>query len=197
MQSKKPADSFNISNLLSGFRLIAAPIMLYLAWAGYPNPFLILLGFSLISDSVDGFLARRFNWVSQFGTKLDSWGDFATYMTVPLCAWWLWPNIIRREALFVILALGAYVTPTLVGFLKFKRLPSLHTWSAKTAAVLMSVSALLLFIADIALPFRIAAIFQVLVASEEIAIIVLLAEWRGNVHSLWHASKWMKQRNLK
>lgn len=115
------------------------------AWADYPNLFLILLGLSLFSDSIDGFLA-----------------------------------------------LSAYVAPILVGFLKFRRLPSLHTWSAKTAAVLMSVSALLLFIADIAWPFRIAAIFQALVASEEIAILFLLRQWRGNVHSLWHACKCLK-----
>ena len=193
MKSKQFPAIFNISNLLSGFRLMAAPVMIYLSRADYPNLFLLLLGLSLISDSVDGFLARRFNWGSEFGTKLDSWGDFATYMTVPLCAWWLWPDILKREAPYVIVALGAYLAPILVGFLKFKRLPSLHTWSAKTAAVLMSVSALLLFIADIAWPFRIAAIFQALVAGEEIAIIFFLSEWRGNVPSLWHARRWMKE----
>lgn len=191
------ATRLNISNLLSGFRIAAAPVLLYLAWVGRPNLFLALLAVSLISDSVDGFLARKLNWASEFGTRLDSWGDFATYMTVPLCAWWLWPDILKREAPYVIVVICAFVIPALVGFLKFKRLPSFHTWSAKTAAVLMSVAVLLLFMADIAWPFRCAAVFQALVACEEVAITFLLSEWRGNVPSLWHATKWAPKGPLK
>ena len=89
-----------IPNLLSGFRLLAAPIMLYLAWTGKPLSFLIMLAISLSTDAIDGFLARRLNWQSELGARLDSWGDFTTYITVPLGAWWLWPDILRREAFF-------------------------------------------------------------------------------------------------
>ena len=78
-----------IPNLLSGFRLLAAPVMLYLAWIGKPNGFLVLLAISLSTDAVDGFLARRLSWQSELGARLDSWGDFATYVSVPLGAWWL------------------------------------------------------------------------------------------------------------
>ncbi|MBW2327077.1 MAG: CDP-alcohol phosphatidyltransferase family protein, partial [Deltaproteobacteria bacterium] len=74
----------SIPNLLSGFRLFAAPFLLYLAWMGHPNLFLVLLALSLLSDSIDGFVARRLNEVSELGTKLDSWGDLAIYLTVPL-----------------------------------------------------------------------------------------------------------------
>ena len=76
-----------LPNLLSGLRLLTAPILLYLAWSGRSRLFLVLLALSLLSDALDGFLARRFNWTSEFGTRLDSWGDCAIYMTVPLCAW--------------------------------------------------------------------------------------------------------------
>ena len=176
-------------NLLSGFRLIAAPFLLYLAWVGRPNLFLVLLAVSLLSDSIDGFIARKLNEASELGTKLDSWGDLATYLTVPLCAWWLWPEILKREAFFVLLTISAYIFPLIIGFMKFRRLPSYHTWSAKVAAVVMSVTVFILFIFDIARPFHFAAILQALVACEEITITFLLFEWRGNVPSLWHASR--------
>ena len=182
MMSKR----LNIPNLLSGFRLIAAPFLLYLAWTGRPTPFLTLLSLSLLSDCVDGFIARRLGDTSEFGTRLDSWGDLATYLTVPLCAWWLWPEILKREAPFVLLAVAAYVVPLVAGFVKFRRLPSYHTWGAKAGAVLMSVAVLILFIADIAWPFRCAAIAQALVACEEVAITLRLSKPRANVSSFWH-----------
>src|SRR5512147_907212 len=87
-----------IPNALSALRLVLAPVLLYLAWTGQPTPFLVALVVSLLSDLCDGWFARRFNQATHLGTLLDSYGDLATYMTVPLCAWWLWPDLIRREA---------------------------------------------------------------------------------------------------
>ena len=182
-----------IPNLLSGFRLIAAPFLLGLAWMGYADLFLLLLSLSLFSDSVDGFIARRLNVTSELGTRLDSWGDLATYLTVPLCAWWLWPEILKREAFFVLVAVGAYVVPLLAGLMKFRRVPSYHAWAAKISAVLMSIAALVLFITEMAWPFRVAAIVQALEAIEEVLITIVLPAPQGNVHSLWHAGKIKKR----
>jgi CDP-diacylglycerol--glycerol-3-phosphate 3-phosphatidyltransferase len=182
-----------IPNLLSGFRLVAAPFLLVLAWFGHPHLFLLLLSLSLLSDSVDGFIARKMNVASELGTRLDSWGDLATYLTVPVCAWWLWPEILKREAFFVWVAIGAYVVPIVAALARFRRLPSYHTWAAKVSAVLMSVAALLLFVTEIAWPFRIAALVQALEAMEEILITVVLPAPQGNVHSLWHARRIKKR----
>ncbi len=183
----------SIPNLLSGFRLIAAPFLLYLAWTGHPTLFLVLLAVSLLSDSIDGFIARRLNEASELGTKLDSWGDLATYLTVPLCAWWLWPEILKREAFFVLLVIGAYIVPLMAGFVKFQRLPSYHTWAAKTAAVLMSFAVFILFIIDVAWPFWCAVIVQALVACEEVAITLRLSKLESNVRSFWHLTKQAKE----
>jgi CDP-diacylglycerol--glycerol-3-phosphate 3-phosphatidyltransferase len=182
-----------LPNILSGFRLVAAPFLLWFAWTGHPNLFLILLSVSLLSDSVDGFIARRLKVASGLGTRLDSWGDLATYLTVPLCAWWLWPEILQREALFVLVAVGAYVVPILAGLAKFRRVPSYHTWAAKGSAVLMSVAAFVLFITEIAWPFRLAALIQALEALEEVLITIELPVPQGNVRSLWHARKIRKR----
>ncbi len=175
-----------IPNIISGFRLIAAPLLLYLAWAGYRNYFLILLAVSLLSDAMDGYIARKLNVSSDIGSKLDSWGDLATYLIIPLCAWWLWPEKLKQEAFFVLLAIGAFIVPLIAGVAKFHKLPSYHTWGAKTAAILMGVTIFILLISDISWPFRCAALFQVLVACEEIAITMRLSELQSNVRSFWH-----------
>lgn len=183
----------SIPNLLSGFRIIAAPLLLYLAWLGHSNQFLALFVVLLLSDSIDGFLARRLNEVSELGAKLDSWGDLMTIISFPLCAWWLWPEILKREAFFVLVALVAYILPLLVGFVKFHRLPSYHTWSSKTSAVLMGSAVIILFIIDIAWPFRCTTIIESFVACESIFITLRLQKLQNNVRSYWHLTMQTKE----
>jgi len=179
----------NLPNILSAFRLMAAPFLLYFAFMGYRALFLAIFALSLLSDAFDGFIARKIDVSSELGTKLDSWGDLATYLTVPLCAWWLWPDIIRRETFFVILVICAYLVPISIGFIKFKCLTSYHTLAAKTSTVIMGPAVFVLFIFDIAWPFWIAAVVQTLSAVEEIAITLILKEPRENVRTFWHVKR--------
>jgi cardiolipin synthase (CMP-forming) len=77
----------NIPNLITSFRLIAALALTYLCMAGPAHgvstflPILITAG---ISDLLDGFVARRFKWTSEFGAKLDSISDLMFYCAVAL-----------------------------------------------------------------------------------------------------------------
>ena len=177
-----------VPNIISGIRILSAPILLLLAWEGYRNAFIVLLLASLVSDAIDGYIARRFNVSSKLGTRLDSLGDMAIYLTVPICAWWLWPQILKQEALFVFIAIAAYVVPLIVGLIKFRKVPSYHTLGAKIAAVFMSIAILFMFLTEFTWIFRIAAIFQAVVACEEILITIRLPILQSNVKSIWHVS---------
>ncbi len=189
---QRPEPLLTIPNLLSCLRLVLAPVLLYLAWIGEPTPFLVALVCSLLSDLFDGYFARRFNQATHLGTLLDSYGDFATYMTVPLCAWWLWPDLIRREAWFAAAVVTSYVFPIVLGYLKYGRLTSYHTYGAKLSAVVVGASALVLFAGGPPLPFRIATWVLVLAELEEIAITTILPEWRTNVPSILHARRLLR-----
>src|SRR6266536_119771 len=136
--------TLNLPNLLSVCRLGAVPPLLYLAWTGRPRIFLACLIASLISDFLDGLLARALNQVTDLGTRLDSWADFATTLALPICAWWLWPEVLRREATFLITALGTYCAAVLFGFLKYRRLTGYHTRAGKVAAVLLGPTVVIL-----------------------------------------------------
>jgi CDP-diacylglycerol--glycerol-3-phosphate 3-phosphatidyltransferase len=175
-----------VPNILSASRIGIAPVLLYLAWFGHKNFFIIFLVISLLSDALDGFLARKFNAVTETGAKLDSIGDLATYSVLPFCAWWLWPAIIQREAMYVVIAVVAYFLPLIAGIVKFHQIPSYHTYGAKAAAVIMSVAMLLLFMTGFNTVFRVAAIFQAIVAMEEVAITFQLSEFKSDVKSIWH-----------
>lgn len=182
-----------IPNALSALRIVLAPVLVWLAWTGQPNAFLVTLGASLLSDLVDGWFARRFDQATQLGTLLDSYGDLATYMLVPLCAWWLWPDLIRREAPYAAAVVAAYVFPIALGYLKYGRLTAYHTYGAKLSAVVVGGSALVLFAGGPPEPFRVATWVLVLAELEEIAITTILPTWQPNVPSILHARRRLRE----
>jgi len=181
------AGMFSIPNLISILRLVIIPILLYAAWANKITPFLILFCCLLLMSLVDGFLARRLKQVTELGAELDSWGVFATYLFVPICAWMLWPELVRREASFVIAVLVFYFVPATLGLLKYGHLTSYHAWSAKFSAVLLGGTAFLLFMGGPAWPFRFATPILILSGIEKIFMTAILPQWQANVPSLWHA----------
>lgn len=178
-----------LPNALSAFRVAAVPVLMGLAWSGRAGAFLALLGAAFLSDSVDGWLARRLRQESVTGARLDTWGDVATYTSLPICAWWLWPDIMRREAAFVVPVLTSFFAPIVYACVKYGRITSYHTWTAKLASIAMSVSVVLLFAHVTPWPFRLCAVVPVLAALEEMAITTILPEWRADIPSFWHARR--------
>ena len=134
-------------------------------------------------------MARRLNLATELGAKLDSWGDFLTYLALPLCGWWLRPEVVTEEQTWLAAGIGCYLTATIFGFLRFKRLTSYHTWGAKVGAVLVGAAVLVFFANGPGWFFREVTPFVVLANLEEIAITFTLLELRPNVPSLWHAVK--------
>ncbi len=177
---------WNLPNGLSLFRIVSVGPLLYLALTQQPRPFVALLISAFLSDALDGYLARRKGQESHLGTQLDSWGDFAIYVSLPFCVWWLWPEVIREEFPFVAIAISSYAFPVLFGFLKYRRLTSYHTWGAKISGIGIALGTLMLIL-ETNLPFRFASLVLALSAIEEIAITLTLSRWTANVPSLWHA----------
>ncbi|MGR8933134.1 MAG: CDP-alcohol phosphatidyltransferase family protein [Gammaproteobacteria bacterium] len=175
-----------VPNLLTGFRFFCAPILLTLAWQGHSTTFLLLLAMAFLSDALDGMAARLSGQVTQFGAILDSWADMVTYLTITLGAWWLWPDIVRREALYAGIIVASYVLPVAIGLFKFGALTSYHTWTVKLAAASIGLTYYVLFLGGPSWPFRIAALVCVIAAFEEIAITLVSTELHSNVGSLFN-----------
>jgi CDP-diacylglycerol--glycerol-3-phosphate 3-phosphatidyltransferase len=174
-------------NLLSGLRFLLVPLLLWLAWSGESRAFLLCLVLSLVTDAADGFVARRFRQASQLGARLDSWADFLTSLALPICAWWLRPEVIRQEALIIGAGIFFYLLAIAIGFLKFGRLTSYHTWGAKLSAVLFAGGLVLLFAGGPGWVLRLVIPVILLAEVEEMAITLILPQALENVPSLWHA----------
>jgi phosphatidylglycerophosphate synthase len=174
------------ANLLTFFRLFSAPLLIGFAVMKMSGLFVAFFAAALVSDALDGYIARRLDQCSIFGTKLDSAADVALWSAAFVSLFILWPEIAWHEAYYAITMFVAFILPPLVGFLKYGSAPSYHSYLAKFQAVFVSVAIFLLLFFRINWPFRLAVIIQVLVAIEDIAITAVLPDCRHNVKSFWH-----------
>ncbi len=180
---------WTVPNLLSLFRLACAPLLVFSGTAETSIPFFIILSLMLVSDALDGFLARRLHQTSVLGAKLDSYGDYATYLAVTFGAWLQWPGRIEREADVILLAVGVFILPALFSVAKFRQFASYHTLLTKLSAVLISLGIFALLVFDVAWPFEIAVAVLVLEAAENIAITLTIDAPRTDIKSYWSLHK--------
>ena len=178
--------TMTLPNLISCIRFITAPVMLWLAWNGYGRAFMVVLAIAFLSDVLDGLAARLTGQMTQFGAMLDTWADLVTYMTIGFGSWWLWPDIVHREDIYLYIILACYLIPATIGMIKFDTYTSYHTWGVKIAAASIGLSLYPLFLGGPAWPFRIAVFVYVIAAIEEVAITLALNKVQSNVRTLWH-----------
>lgn len=184
---------YNLPNLVSFIRLLLAPVLFYFALNHMPLWFIATLVFSGFTDVLDGFLARWLKQITTMGSRLDSWGDFAVYSSMAICAWILWPDIMLDELVAFSAIVLSFTLPVAIGLIKFRVLTSYHTWSVKLAVALAFIGYVLLFMELYAWPFRLAAVVCVYAALEEIAITLLISREHVDVRSIWQALKYRKQ----
>jgi phosphatidylglycerophosphate synthase len=177
----------SIPTALTVFRLLSAPVLMVLAYMGRERFFLWLAIAALLSDVLDGALARRLGASSETGRLLDSWADLLIALVSFAGATLLWPDTMREEAGFFALVLAVLVIPNAWGLLRFRRLLGYHTLSAKASGVFLAVATLMLFIGITPIPFRVAAFVELAVAAEYIAISLMLPQWTTEMKSVWHA----------
>ena len=178
-----------LPNLLSLLRIVVlAPVMVALAWATGSRPwFLALFGAALVTDALDGFLARRLGAESDLGRRLDSWGDYAMTAAVVVAIWRLWPEVVQQEWPWFVTTLVGCFAIVVYGLVRWRRVLGFHTWLAKAMAMILPAGVVVLLAGWSAVPFHAAVILQVLCGMEEMVIAFLLPGFSGHIPSFWHA----------
>jgi phosphatidylglycerophosphate synthase len=163
-----------IPNLLTITRLLLVPVLWILALQGhafYAGIGLILAG---LTDTLDGFIARRYNLTSAVGSQLDSLADNA--ITLSAFAWlvMLRPEIFAGHPVLWLVTLGFCLTDIVAGLLKFGRVSDLHLYSSKAASVILYcfIVHTLLFPGYSSTFLYIGAASMILCCSEDMAILL-------------------------
>jgi len=179
--------SYYIVNGITLWRVLMAPLVIFLAIHGDEGLFKWFLAVSFLTDAIDGTLARRYHICSKMGAKLDSIGDDLTILAAFVGMMVFHADFVRQELTLLLLLAGLYLLQVALALHRYGKMTAFHTILAKGAAILQAVFLLTLFFWPGApgLLFYAAAALTALDLAEEIVLIFLLREWRADVKGLY------------
>ncbi|MDP4149766.1 MAG: CDP-alcohol phosphatidyltransferase family protein [Bacteroidota bacterium] len=183
-------------NGITIWRILAAPLVIYLAFSHNLDLFKWFLALSFFTDAVDGYLARRYKVVSKRGAVLDSVGDDLTVLAGIIGIFVFKLDFIRDQLPLILVMTFFFILQVSLALIRYRKMSAFHTWLAKIAAVLQGVFLLLLFFLPHPLYFLfyLAASVTILDLTEETALVLLLPEWKENVKGLFWVLKTKRNR---
>lgn len=182
----KKNEFLTIPNLITFYRLLVVPLILYFILTGNEKLFAIFLIISLLSDILDGVIARRFQMETEFGAKLDSFADNFNYVLAFIGMIVFKMDDLRPHLMSFYVFIGMLVLTVVVSLIKFRKFPSFHLYITKIGGYIQGAFIIVLFTLGFYAPFYyFVIIWAIIGAIEHIAIQMVIPEMRSNVKGLY------------
>jgi len=172
-----------VPNVLCILRLVGSLGLVLLAIAGQPVWMLALFLGLTVTDWLDGKIAVWFHQRSAIGPGLDTAADVTMYASLLVAFLFLKGETLLAELTWIGAAVLTYGLSCLASLVKFRRLPSYHTRSAKTAWLFMIAATVALLLDWSPWPLRVAMVAVALANIEAVIITGLLDRRQTDVHS--------------
>lgn len=181
----------NLPILLILFRLLLASIILGLAYyIGESSKILIvvLMYLGLISDILDGIIARKQNVSSEKLRRMDSQTDMIFWLSLGFTTWILFPKLIADHAIAIWTILGMEIACYVISLIKFKKETCTHAFLSKIwgLTLLVAFTSLIGF-NHAGFPFLLAIIMGLISHFDRILITLILPIWTHDIPSAYHA----------
>ena len=186
--------AYYLINSITLYRIITAPLLVYLLFINELDWFKWLLGVSFFTDLIDGELARSYQVTSVLGTRLDSIGDDLTVLVAIFGLWYLNADFLLQEWTVLVPLVFLFLFQMGSALFRYGKITSFHTYLAKLAALTQGVFLLSYFFlgtVQYALFYAAVAITSIELL-EEIILVYWLPEWESNVKGLWWV--WKRKR---
>ena len=176
----------HVPNVVSAARIAATPLLLYFALQGHESAFTWLLVPALLSDIVDGWIARALELQSKLGALLDSIGDTLLLLTSVVGVWVFHPEVVTEHRAWCYTLIFAWLAEAALALVRYGRLSSFHTYVSKVAGYLLGIFVGALFVFGFQ-PWLlyVAVATSVLGNLEEMVLLRLLPEWRADVRGVY------------
>ncbi len=143
-----------IPNMLSFLRLALIPVILWLYLTGELVWAAVVIVLSSITDIVDGYIARTFNMISDFGKAIDPVADKLTQIAVLFCLVTRFPLMLLPLIIMIIKEVSSFIL-RLVLFKKTDIVVG-AVWHGKLNTVVLH-SIILLHVLWISIPAEVSA----------------------------------------
>lgn len=181
----------NIPISLILFRLVLAPIILALAYFIGENAKLIiviLMYLGLISDILDGIIARKQNISTAKLRRMDSQTDMIFWLSIGIATWFLYPKLISENSIVIGIIVGMEITCYVISLIKFKKETCAHSLLSKLWAITLLVAfTSLIGFNHAGIPFTMAIIMGLISYIDILLITLILPKWTHDVPSAYHA----------
>lgn len=187
-----------IPNLITSYRLLIDPVILYFIIADKETLFAIFLTINLLSDALDGFLARRLKQETEIGAKLDGFADNFTYVLAFIGIFVFRMEEIRPHMVSFIIMITMLVSTVIVSLIKFRKFPTYHLYTTKAGGYIEGGFFIILFTVGFITPYYYLVVaWAIMGAIECIAINLIIPEMRSDIKGLyWVIKERMAQKKM-
>jgi CDP-diacylglycerol--glycerol-3-phosphate 3-phosphatidyltransferase len=186
----KKNEFLTIPNIITSYRLVIDPVILYFIISGNERLFAIFLIINLLSDALDGFLARRLKQETEIGAKLDGFADNFTYVLAFIGIFVFRMDDIRPHMVSFIIMITMLVSTVIVSLIKFRKFPTYHLYTTKAGGYIEGGFFISLFtIGFIPVFYYFMLAWAIMGAIECIAINLLIPEMRSDIKGLYWVVK--------
>ncbi len=181
----------NLPIYLILFRFLLAPVILGLAYfKGHDaNLIIVILMFlGLISDILDGIIARNQGTSSTKLRRLDSQVDMVFWVSIGVASWILVPSVIMENIIGIRILLIMEVSCYVISLVKFRRETCTHALLSKLWGVSMLVAfTSLIGFGHAGIPFYFSIFLGLVSHIDRMLITLILPAWHHDVPSAYHA----------
>ncbi|MBN8788139.1 MAG: CDP-alcohol phosphatidyltransferase family protein [Terrimonas sp.] len=177
--------------LLIVFRLILAPVILFITWQ-YKHEakplILVLMYLGLISDIFDGIIARNLHVASTALRRFDSQTDMVFWVSIGVSTWMLYPELIKNNTIPVVIIFVMEGMCYAISIIKFGRETCTHAFLSKMwgISLLIAFTSLIGF-SHAGIPFTAAIVLGLISHIDRIMITLILPSWTHDIPSAYHA----------
>lgn len=174
-----------IPNAISIARIGATPFLFAALWMQNAVHFRWILLACLLSDILDGWIARTFNLITRLGSSLDSIADIMVQILMIFGLWRFHRETVLSQRVLLAVIVSLYFAVIIIALLRYGRVSSFHTVLTRVAAYAQGMFFISLFFHGfIGWVFYGAVSLCILASIEELAILSLLPEWTPDVRGI-------------
>jgi phosphatidylglycerophosphate synthase len=184
----------NTADWISLYRIIAVPVLILFIILDERMLFAWFLLISLSTDMIDGIIARIMGIHSDRGTRIDSYGDFLTFIMAIAGLFRFEFGFIKEHWLLFTIPVALYFLQVGLAVIRFGGPTSFHTYLSKLTFLLQGIFILcLFFFGYFAGLFYASVITGILGSAEEIVLLYMLDKNKMNVKGIY----WILKRRKK
>ncbi|MGZ4054553.1 MAG: CDP-alcohol phosphatidyltransferase family protein [Bacteroidia bacterium] len=172
------------SRLVFAFIVIALTLF-HQEWIKYLV--IVLMYAGLLSDILDGIIARRLNISTEQFRQLDTIIDLTFYMSLLFYIFYQNTNYFFENSYLIVGILVLEVLMYLISWFRFRKFPSPHAILSKFWGLYLFIEFTLILLGVEGWHFRIALCFGLVAHIDRVLIYSILGKWEHDIPSCYHA----------